>query len=280
VDANGCEDTKIQSINYMPVPALIVVAPNDVVSCPPAEVTFTNLSEPIDENYTINWSFGDGDSINAISPTHTYNTVGIFDVSLEIISPLGCQIDTNYVDLIEIQSPPIAAFSFDPSFATNIDPVVNFFDESQNAAAWEWFLNGSLLTHDQNPVMNFQDTGWQEVTLIVTHPEDCKDTITQFVDVVPLVFFHMPNAFTPNEDTVNDFFLGKGLIPGITNFEMIIWDRWGKEVFVTTDPDDKWNGQVNNDGRFAQAGMYVYTVVFTGPRGTPHEYKGYATLIR
>ncbi|MFT4758270.1 MAG: gliding motility-associated-like protein [Paraglaciecola sp.] len=280
VDANGCEDTKIRPLSYKPVPALIVIAPNDVVSCPPAEVLFTNLSEPINDTYTINWSFGDGDSINAISPTHVYDSVGFFDVSLEIISPFGCQIDTVFESLIEIQSPPVADFSFDPAFATNIDPEVNFLDESQNAAAWEWFLNGNLVTHDQNPVMNFLDTGWQEITLIITHPEDCKDTIVQLIDVVPLVFFHMPNAFTPNEDTVNDFFLGNGLLPGITNFRMSVWDRWGSEVYSTNDPLEKWNGLLNNDGRLAEDGTYIYTVVFTGPRGTPHEYKGYATLIR
>jgi len=280
VDANGCEDFVIKQLSYKPVPALIVIAPNDVVSCPPAEVTFTNLSSPIDDTYQVNWTFGDGDSITAISPTHIYTEPGIYDVSLEIISPAECQTDTLYQSLIEIQDPPVADFSCDPEFATNIEPEVNFFDESQNAAAWEWFVNGNLISHDEDPIYSFPDTGWQEVTLIITHPEDCKDTLSKLIDVVPLVFFHMPNAFTPNEDTVNDFFLGNGLIPGITNFQMSIWDRWGKQVFVSNDPKVSWNGQINNDGKQAIGGNYLYTVSFTGPRGAPHEYKGYATLIR
>ena len=280
VDENGCDDLTLMQLSYQPAPALIIIAPSDVVSCPPAEVTFNNLSDPINNNYTVNWSFGDGDSINAISPTHIYQEPGIYDVALEIISPINCQVDTVFSGLIDIQDPPVADFSFDPAFATNIEPEVSFSETSANAAAWEWFINGELVSHDQNPIMSFLDTGWQEVTLIVTHPEDCKDTMTQLIDVVPIVFYHLPNAFTPNNDTSNDFFLGKGIIPGITDFQFIIWDRWGKQVFKTNDPLEGWNGQVNNAGRNATPGNYIYTVSFTGPRGAPHQYKGNALLYR
>ena len=61
---------------------------------------------------------------------------------------------------------------------------------------------------------------------------------------------------------------------------MEIWDRWGNLIYETDVPDDGWNGRINNDGKQVQAGVYVYTVQFTGPRGKPHAYKGYATVYR
>ena len=280
VDENGCTDNHIELVRYKPVPALLIVSPNDVVSCPPGEITFNNLSNPINNEYQINWDFGDGRTSEEISPTHVYQEPGFYSIKLEITSPENCFTDTLFTDLIEIQDPPIARFTCDPERATNLEPTVSFFDDSENTVAWEWFINQTLTSHEQNPVFNFQDTGWQEVTLIVTHPQFCQDTISKLIDVEPLVFWHMPNAFTPNEDTVNDDFYGKGLMRGATNFEMRIWDRWGKMVFQTTDPDEPWNGQIYNSGRQAQAGIYIYTVNFTGPRGQSHEVKGHATLMR
>jgi gliding motility-associated-like protein len=118
------------------------------------------------------------------------------------------------------------------------------------------------------------------VKLIVTHPEFCLDTLVQFIDVEPKVTFYLPNAFTPNEDTVNDFFAGTGVTRGITNFRLEIWDRWGQRIFETGNPKEAWNGRVNNTGRQAPGGVYVCLVSYSGPRGEPFEYKGFATLIR
>jgi hypothetical protein len=61
---------------------------------------------------------------------------------------------------------------------------------------------------------------------------------------------------------------------------MKIVNRWGGVVFESSDPDYGWNGREHNTGRLSQNGVYVYIVRFTGPRGKPHEYKGFATLIR
>jgi gliding motility-associated-like protein len=102
----------------------------------------------------------------------------------------------------------------------------------------------------------------------------------QYVDVVPEVTFYMPNAFTPNEDTVNDYFVGTGVTRGVTNYSLAIWDRYGQKIFETDRIDEPWNGQVGNQGKPALNGLYVYVVSFTGPRGEPFEYRGYATLLR
>ncbi len=280
-DTFGCHNSFIRQVNYQPVPAVLVVAPNDTLSCPPAEVIFNNLSNPVDLSYQVNWDFGDGQTSKTLSPTHVYQEEGLYTVSLEIISPIGCVTDTVFENLIEIVPPPMADFYVDPPLLSNLQPNGSFIDQSIDAAHWEWHVNDELIAHRQN-VENytFPDTGLHKVTLYITHPEKCQDTLTKFVDVVPKWFFHLPNAFTPNEDTVNDLFIGKGLIPGITNFRMQIWDRWGQMVFETDNPYEGWNGHVDNVGRSAQEGVYMVLVSFVGPRGAPYEYQGYATVVR
>jgi gliding motility-associated-like protein len=280
-DSNGCENSIIKQVNYRPVPAVLVVSPNDTLSCPPAEVTFNNLSNPIDNSYDIFWDFGDGNTSTALNPTHIYETEGIFTVSLEIVSPIGCITDTIFENLIEIVPPPIADFYCEPDILSNLQPFSGFFDQSIDAAHWEWHVDDQIIAHTRNvDNYEFRDTGLHEITLYITHAQKCQDTITKIVDVVPKWFFHMPNAFSPNEDTTNDLFKGKGLIPGISRFRMQIWDRWGQMVFETTDPYEGWNGKINQTGKDAAEGVYVVLVSFNGPRGTPYLHKGFATLMR
>jgi gliding motility-associated-like protein len=279
-DINGCVDTEVQTINYFPVPETIVVAPSSFIGCTPASIFFDNLSFPIDETYDILWDFGDGGTGTAISPTYLYETPGTYTVSLDIVSPIGCQTDTVFEDLITILPSPVAGFRYSPTEPSNIEPTVSFFDESQFAISWNYDFGEGLPAYVPNPVYTFRDTGLITVTQIVTHPSGCQDTAIQIIDIRPEVRYFLPNAFTPNEDSENDVFRGNGVMEGATNFELGIWNRWGELIFETNDPFEGWNGRKNNSGELLPNGVYMVLVTFNGPRGEPYEYRGVATLIR
>lgn len=279
-DEHGCKDDTTRAVVYQPVPSIILVKPNDTISCAPATVFFNNQSSPIDANYNIQWDFGDGESSTDISPTHVYRDTGNFDVRLEITSPIGCYTDTTFNQLVRILSPPVADFSFDPTNPDNFNPDVNFFNKSIDAKYSDWYVDGRLVAQMPDFTYSFPDTGLHEVKLIVVHAEKCLDSLVQYVDVVPKVTYFMPNAFTPNNDSVNDVFVGTGVTRGVTDFNLSIWDRYGQKVFETTKIEEPWNGQVGNNGKIATAGVYVCVVSFTGPRGEPFKYRGYATLVR
>ncbi|MBF9254684.1 gliding motility-associated C-terminal domain-containing protein [Pontibacter sp. 172403-2] len=89
-------------------------------------------------------------------------------------------------------------------------------------------------------------------------------TAPQLADFLP------PNIFTPNDDGLNDYFE----IPGLpTDFcsavfsNIVIYNRWGKEVFRSTNSDFKW------DGKGVNVGVYFYVIDF----GTS-KYKGSITI--
>ena len=115
---------------------------------------------------------------------------------------------------------------------------------------------------------------------VVIHPSGCTDTLQQIIDIFPEVRYYLPNAFTPNNDSVNDFYKGVGVMTGATDFNLTIWNRWGEKIFETDDPEASWNGRKFNTGRDAPSGVYVVLVKYNDPRGNPFEIKGYATLIR
>ena len=280
IDINGCEDEITKIINYYPAPAVVIVEPSTFIGCAPGDIFFNNLSFPIDSTYDILWDFGDGGTSTEISPTHTYEEVGVYDVSLEITSPLGCFAKESWDTWIRILPAPIADFTFSPRELNIFENVANFVDASTDAVGWNWNFDNDGFSNEQNPSFAFPDTGLQVVTLIVTHESGCQDSLTQFIDVRPVVRYFLPNAFTPNFDDINDFFLGNGIFDGMSGFQMTIWNRYGELIFETNNPTEGWNGKKRNVGKDSPMGVYVYQVTFSGPRGEPFNYKGYATLIR
>ncbi len=279
-DINQCEDTYTRPISYFPVPALIVVAPSSFAGCVPQSIFFDNLSFPIDSTYDIQWNFGDGRSSSAISPTHTYEDPGNFTVDVSITSPIGCTTDTTFNGLITMEESPKADFSIFPEEPSSIEPTVEITDLSERASSWFYDFGNTFNTAERNPVYTYPDTGRYMITQIVTHPNGCQDTLSRLIDIQPEVRFFLPNAFTPNGDSVNDEYRGVGLMEGATDFSMTIWNRWGELVFRASDPGASWNGRKFNSGQESPNGVYVVQVSYRGPRGEKVDLKGFATLIR
>ncbi len=281
-DKNKCTDDTTQTIKWYPAPPTIILDPDKFLGCIPAEIFFNNLSKPIDETYKIEWDFGDGSKAqNIISPTHLYDKPGLYTIKIAITSPIGCYIADTFPNYIRVEPSPTANFTcFPDSLLSNFNNTVEFKDLSLNTNRWNWTFDKYGYTTEQNPTFTFPDTGQVKIRLIVTHPQGCKDSMTKVLDIRPEIRWYMPNAFTPNGDGTNDGFLGKGFLRGVNDFQMLIWNRWGELVFETNDPDEEWNGRAQGTGGMSPAGVYVYVVKFTAPRGQPYEIKGYATLVR
>jgi gliding motility-associated-like protein len=279
-DTNKCVEKVTKTINYFPVPNLIVVSPSASQGCVPLKIKFTNLSFPIDSTYKILWKFGDGGSAKAISPTYTYNDPGVFTVSLDITSPIGCKTDTIFKDLIKVRPSPKAGFTIDPPEATNLTELINLFDESQGAIRWNWQLSNGRNFTERSPRFSPPDTGRINVRQIVTNSVNCLDTLDKILNIRPEVRYFLPNAFTPNGDSVNDEFKGVGVMAGAKSFNFTIWNRWGELIYQTDSPNKGWNGRKFNAGVESPPGVYVVLVTYRDPRGNPYELKGFVTLIR
>ncbi len=279
-DTIGCVDSITKSFNWFPVPPLIIIEPSEALGCPPLEVTFNNLSTPVDTSYSIIWDFGDGTILEGISPTHIYESPDIYDINVEITSPIGCFTSDEFIKLIEVDSLPVANFNFDPPNPSNFDNVVGFEDASLRAAWWEWTFDRFGTSLGATTAFAFPDTGKMDVTLMITHPYGCLDSITKVIDVEPKVTFYLPNAFTPNGDGKNEDFGPVGVFRGITNYEMKIVSRWGESIFESNDPNALWNGRKGNTGDIVPNGVYVVLIKYTEPRGTEQMEQAFITVIR
>jgi gliding motility-associated-like protein len=86
-----------------------------------------------------------------------------------------------------------------------------------------------------------------------------------------------PNAFTPNNDGLNDVFRLK--YPGVVaDYHLQIFNRWGQLVYSGSDPFAGWDGRFDNE--LQAAGTYVWIVRYTDREGKTQKVQGSVVLIR
>lgn len=93
--------------------------------------------------------------------------------------------------------------------------------------------------------------------------------------ILPTTIF-VPNAFTPNNNGVNDYFEIKGL--HLAKFELYIFDRWGQEVFRSNNAQIMWDGTIK--GEPAMPGTFAWILRIEGFDGTQDKLHGVVHLIR
>lgn len=72
--------------------------------------------------------------------------------------------------------------------------------------------------------------------------------------------FVVPNAFTPNSDGLNDVFLPE-FNCALTEYALIIFDRWGSKVYETNTLYGSWDGTIN--GKPAPGGLYTWVLKYS-----------------
>lgn len=104
-----------------------------------------------------------------------------------------------------------------------------------------------------------------------------------WVEVIPPPELFLPNAFSPNDDGINDVFRAEGTFDAIDRIEgMQVYSRWGDLLFEMDREDQGatlgWNGLVN--GQMAEAGVYVYTIQWKNYKGEIEQLAGDVLLVR
>ena len=101
----------------------------------------------------------------------------------------------------------------------------------------------------------------ENVIYIVTATiAECPDAVSDTVIYTTIEgsSLYVPNAFTPNDDGVNDVFKVEAI--GLIEFEAVIFNRWGQEIYKWNDVADGWNGMKYNGSNLSQEDVYVYKI--------------------
>ena len=112
--------------------------------------------------------------------------------------------------------------------------------------------------------------------------KSCEDDTVRQIKVGPEYSFVVPNSFTPNGHGVNDIWLPQGQWVEGDQYELSVFDRWGKRVWTTDFIGKGWDGRNMKTGELLMQGTYTYQVI-TGDlksKKDRHEYVGTLSLLR
>ncbi|MCB0850650.1 MAG: gliding motility-associated C-terminal domain-containing protein, partial [Bacteroidetes bacterium] len=143
--------------------------------------------------------------------------------------------------------------------------------------AFLWNFGDGAISTEKNPEHTFFEPGRYEVTVDMLSANGCELRYTEYIYVKGIREVHVPSAFTPNGDGINDFYtIGYNLV---SSLQFRIFNRWGEEVFSSNNPDFQWDGRLPG-GRAAPEGVYSYALSGTYLTGEPIMKVGTLTLIR
>lgn len=268
-DANGCtSNTATITVNVSAaiVPALTVDEPS---GCSAHCVQFT--AGPVGMS---SYSFDYGDGSVGPDVAHCYVRPGLFNVALTVTDDFGCSGSAVFSGLVEALPVPHAGFIASATIIVTENPL-QVVDASSGGIRWEWDFDGA--TGDDTsafPVVDFPSVDCYTLRQVLFNDVGCADTATAEVCVENEFALYAPNAFTPNGDGFNEVFELVCSVRAPVSFIFRVFDRWGKEVFTTNDPNEGWSGEK------AENGIYSWTVELRDSEHKLRKASGHVVLVR
>ena len=256
--ALGCTDTATKAVTIFPAALVDLNFAIDSV-CSPLTLTMPAFESV--ENIT--WDFGDGNTSNEATPSHTWeNNTGELmaaTVTFSAQTENGCAGTTSTEVFIKPQ--PVAEFSTD--FDNGCEPLVSQFgNNSSNADAFDWNFGNGDASSEINPNMVFFAGDASEtftVTLTATDDLGCADTATKEVTVHPGADFALDLG---NDSVCSPLSID---LPAIANALNITWDFGDGNTSNEATPSHTWE---NNTGELMAATVTFSAQTENGCAGT------------
>jgi gliding motility-associated-like protein len=287
---NGaCVDTSSIAVVVIEPPVLIV-DPVDPLLCNGAPMTLSARTEPADLEGTFTWILPDGEEVEEASIDVAGTPGAVYQVTFQdenncvqpgasttlrlrgdlaavtiqavladgTVLPDGATVAGGTVVTLRA-STPVQDVNFNYNWSGNFSPSSGSGPEIDVTVP---VADGQTPALDYSVTANTQDG-------ICTFPGSIRLQVQQ-------VRIESPDFFTPNDDGRNDGFrLFFEELPA--DYTLLIFNRWGQNIFTTDDPLQAWDG--SKDGTPQEADVYLYRANFR-QNGAEVERKGQFTLIR
>jgi gliding motility-associated-like protein len=254
----NCSSTFNATVNFENPPALDLG--NDTVLCA-GEVLTLSTGLPSADN---DWSTGE------ISESIQVTSTGIYQVT---VTTDYCLVE----DSINVIFNPVPEPITKEEILTCLDETPGYvmIDAGNPGSDFQWDSG------ETSQIILAGAYGWYFVS--ITNQYDCTTADSVVVSQYCPSSLWVPNSFTPNGDGVNDVFMAVG--NNIVELEMLIFDRWGNQLFQSDDPSIGWDGTYQ--GTLVQDDVYVWRIRYRlldeedysveGPR---KEEMGHVTVVR
>lgn len=263
---------------------ILTLTPDVLSGCPPFQINYSigvNMNDLSSDLY-FGTDYGSIDSSNFTNLYITYVDPGTGTISVSFTSSDGCQVDTQFVNIVDVFPLPVADFFLSPQYPDIYDADVDLINASSNYDSTQWFFLGDTITTQDANILLSDVPADSNVTicLVVMNQFGCSDTTCDSFIIDNEFFLYVPNAILLDGYSENNVFM-----PTLNYFhpdwyELFIFNRWGEQIFHTDDVNQGWDGTYN--GIQVQDGVYVWKIV-----GAPLEnesdlrtYTGHVTVLK
>ena len=156
--------------------------------------------------------------------------------------------------------------------------IVNFsIGTNVELTNYRWNLGDGTISEVATPVHEYEFPGKYEISLQATDTYGCEYQLKKVIEVKQVITVHIPTAFSPNGDGINDEFYVRSRL--IRSMSFRVFNRWGELVYETDDSDFAWNGR-SIAGQQLLEGVYVYHMRAVDLHGNIMNKTGTVTLVR
>ncbi len=270
----GCTgDPLLITVSIMPAayPAVVISADNNP-ACPGTPIQITASVTDGGTAPVYRW-IRNGAEVGTNSPVFTLESPLDNDL-------LTCEVTSNAIcaspPLVSSNTIDIEVYDSVKVFIAYEDPLCagspNLLDAGSSFTAYLWSdgSTGNTVTVSEEGIY------WVRVT----DANGCTGADSLALEPCEaLPELYAPNAFTPNSDGKNDrFFLVCSSPEALTGFEMLIFNRWGQQIFSTKDIGEGWNGTLNENP--CPADVYTFIATYSIGNIGSQQLAGTVTLVR
>ncbi|MBP7810032.1 MAG: gliding motility-associated C-terminal domain-containing protein [Bacteroidia bacterium] len=229
----------------------------NITGCPPFSTHFVSTTN----TGTSYWDLGDGTTTNFDTITHTYNNLGTYNVLLVVTDTNTCQRTDSIKSILNVINPT----EFNLEDVQTCLNTPSLLQANVSAVTYSWS------TGQTTPNIYVNQLGSYTLTI---NNGGCNSS-----DVVNVVLGELklserfPNVITPNGDNINDWI--DFINYNFDEVEFYVYDRWGRERYKITKPDEKWNPNDLDNGTYYYVANYKSSC--TGKFGTD---KGFISVFK
>jgi gliding motility-associated-like protein len=263
----GCNDTMIKTVTLHPIPEVLTQG-DTICEGNTGQISVSN-AEPTS---TYVWH-----SVETIADTNAISTTSapLFTAAYEVmvVDSNGCSdVDTATIFVIN----PLVLADWDTTIVIG-DSICLPIDAEAGLYIFEWNPTEGL-DCDTCGSLCLQPLEKITYSVTVTDILGCFTSHADYtIDIYPETFLAMPTTFTPNGDGANDVISVRGW--GIKKLEEFrIFNRWGEEMFFTTDEEQGWDGYYK--GVLQNNDIYVYKIRAYTWRDELKTLEGHINLLR
>ncbi|WNH12140.1 PKD domain-containing protein [Thalassobellus suaedae] len=257
-DANNCKISESWTINrFEPLTANVETVTEFDCETRYVNQTFEAKISGGVPPYQLSWSSGTISGNNNQFMNTTQNGLVILDV----VDSYGCS--TNYSLNVNVPVLGDATFNINASifntygFYSKSDPIQFINTSIGDYISISWDFGDGNFSSEESPIHTYVSEGNYVVTQTVTYPFGCIYTHDITLNIEKGYSLITPNAFTPNNDGLNDYFVPESI--ALSNMTLNIYNTWGSLIYSETGENLKgWDGTTN--GTNAENGNYYFTL--------------------